>query len=232
MVGKKFNRIAKKWLRAIALTGGATITIVVLLIFVMVLANYYNTEEKQPNSILNKLPETVTSYQPLIEDHLKRTENEEYTAVVLALMMQESGGRGNDPMQASESYCGEIGCIDDPKISIEKGVDYFVSVLEKTNNDVKLALQSYNFGAGFIDYVKENGGSYTQVLAIDFSKKKYEELKHTGIYSCIRTEAEKYNACYGDIYYVDAVLNYYPSALEETSKSVQVAQVSLEAEKK
>ncbi|KGX91142.1 hypothetical protein N781_05500 [Pontibacillus halophilus JSM 076056 = DSM 19796] len=147
------------------------------------------------------------------EDEVRRYAAEEgieaYTDVILALMMQESGGRGDDPMQASESHCGEVGCIEDPETSIKQGVSYFAYTLERAGGDVKLALQSYNFGAGFIDYVKENGGAYTQQLAIDFSAKKYEELKDTGIYSCIREEAEQYDACYGDIYYVDAVLDYY-----------------------
>src|SRR5699024_5509165 len=115
-----------------------------------------------------------------------------------------SGGRGDDPMQASESLCGSVGCITDPEQSIEQGVKYFSQVLERAEGDVKLTLQSYNFGGGFIDYVMDNGGSYTQDLAIDFSAMKYEELKHTGNYSCVRPEAVQYNACYGDIYYVDA----------------------------
>lgn len=224
---RKFNRTTKKWMKAIMLTGVAAASVAFLLVLIMVLANYVKEEETV--STPNNLAEAVTSYQPLIEEHLKDVDKEEYTAVIMALMMQESGGRGNDPMQASESYCGEIGCISDPKVSIDKGVDYFINVLEKTDGDVKLALQSYNFGAGFINYVKENGGSYTQVLAIDFSKQKYEELKDTGDYSCIRTEAEAYDACYGDIYYVDAVMKYYPSALAETSETVQVAQISIEA---
>ena len=32
-----------------------------------------------------------------------------------AMMMQESGGRGDDPMQSSESLCGKVGCINDPE---------------------------------------------------------------------------------------------------------------------
>ncbi|WP_112179560.1 MULTISPECIES: lysozyme family protein [Paraliobacillus] len=226
MMRNKFTRKTKKWLKATLLTGAVTAFVAFVLVVVMILANY--VQEEETNSIPNNLTESVVSYQPLIERHLKEMGKEAYTAVIMALMMQESGGRGNDPMQASESYCGEIGCISDPEVSIDKGIDYFVNVLEKTDGDVKLALQSYNFGEGFIDYVKENGGSYTQVLAIAFSKLKYEELKDTGDYSCIRTEAEAYDACYGDIYYVDAVMSYYPSALAKTSETVQVAQIGLE----
>ncbi|WP_226577294.1 lysozyme family protein [Halobacillus litoralis] len=155
------------------------------------------------------LSRQVLQYEEEVEAYAKQEGIEEYTDILLALMMQESGGRGDDPMQASESYCGSVGCIEDPEKSIEQGVSYFAQTLEMADYDVRLALQSYNFGTGFIDFVMNRGGEYSQELAIEFSAEKYEELKDTGIYSCIREEAEQYDACYGDIFYVDAVLDYY-----------------------
>ncbi|MGG1575567.1 M23 family metallopeptidase, partial [Fictibacillus sp. NRS-1165] len=65
------------------------------------------------------------------------------------------------------------------------------------------------FGGGFIDYVNQRGGHYTKELAMNFSKRQYQKLAHTGIYHCIRPEAVPVNACYGDVGYVDAVLKYY-----------------------
>ncbi|ENH96464.1 hypothetical protein J416_10641 [Gracilibacillus halophilus YIM-C55.5] len=168
-----------------------------------------------------RLTENVLQYKEDVQAALKSYDREEYTGVILALMMQESAGRGNDPMQASESYCGEVGCIDDPSLSIEQGVRYFVNVLEKTNEDVLLTLQSYNFGAGFIDYVQERGGNYTKELAIAFSQEKYQDVKDTGNYSCIREEAEPYRACYGDILYVQSVLDYYPEAKKAVDEDVR-----------
>lgn len=48
-----------------------------------------------------------------------------------------------------------------------------LSILKKCFNeagkDVHLALQVYNFGSGFIGYVKEHGGKYTKKLALEFS---------------------------------------------------------------
>src|SRR5699024_482729 len=78
-------------------------------------------------------------------------------------------------------------------------------------------LQSYNFGGGFIDYVNSNGGEYTFDLAISFSQEQYQKqiaLGNGGIYTCLRAEAVQYNACYGDILYVESVLAYLPSASE------------------
>ncbi|GAA5416424.1 hypothetical protein Pryu01_01459 [Paraliobacillus ryukyuensis] len=212
----------KRLMKASILLIGAIITIGMVLFFVVIFANEVGREEVNPYP----LTEDVISYQPIVEKELAKEAKEEYTAVVLALMMQESAGRGDDPMQASESACGEVGCIDNPNQSIKHGVSYFLDTLEAANGDLELALQSYNFGLGFIDYAVEKEMGYSQDLAIKFSQKKYDELKNTGNYSCLRDEAEEYDACYGDIYYVDAVYKYLPSALEQTDESVQVAQVS------
>lgn len=97
-------------------------------------------------------------------------------------MMQESQGEGNDLMQAAEgshgnlsSYCvglkgsARIGCIKEPNISIEAGVQEFKDVLGKANGDIALALQSYNYGPGFISYALARGG-YSEETAIAFSR--------------------------------------------------------------
>lgn len=219
MAQRKWRK--KKWVKASFLAFSTAITVPVVLLLVVMAANEWFHHKSNPYP----LTDDVISYQPLVEEALSKEGKEEYTAVVLALMMQESGGRGDDPMQASESDCGEVGCIENPEQSIEQGVSYFIDALEAANEDLKLALQSYNFGLGFIDYANEKKAGYSQALAIEFSQSKYQELKDTNNYSCIREEAKKYDACYGDIYYVDAVYNYLPSAFEHTDESVQVAQI-------
>lgn len=93
-----------------------------------------------------QVSDDVLQYREAISRELKKEQLEGQTNVVLALMMQESGGRGNDPMQASESKCGRIGCITSPDESIRYGVKHFASVFRQANKDVKLTLQSYNFG--------------------------------------------------------------------------------------
>ncbi|PGO60783.1 lysozyme family protein [Priestia megaterium] len=146
----------------------------------------------------NVSPE-VMKYQPLLEKYAqKHGLDASYVPIMMALMMQESGGRGNDPMQSSESFCGSVGCISSPELSVDKGVLHFKSVLEKAHYDLKLCLQSYNFGGGFINYVMKNGGKYTPELAISFSQQQYQKVKHTGIYHCVRPEMVPYSACYGD----------------------------------
>lgn len=150
----------------------------------------------------------VEEYRGVIQTYAKKNGVEDHMDVLLAMMMQESGGRGNDPMQASESLCGEVGCIDDPELSIEQGVAYFAKALEAAEGDLELAIQSYNFGIGFVQYVLEREQTFSQELAIQFSQEMYEKAEDPSIYSCLREEAKQYNACYGDIYYVRDVMVY------------------------
>ena len=150
----------------------------------------------------------VLKHKPTIEKYAEEYEVTEHVDVLLAMMIQESKGRGDDPMQSSESYCGQVGCINDPELSIKQGVYYFSENLKAADGDLKLAVQSYNFGKGFIQYAKEQVGQYTQEVAIEFSQKMYEEAPDPSIYSCLREGAEEFNACDGDIYYVRDVMEY------------------------
>ena len=59
---------------------------------------------------------------------------EEYVELIKAVMMQESGGKGTDPMQSSESeynkkYDRKPGAIKDPHYSIECGIQALKSCL-------------------------------------------------------------------------------------------------------
>lgn len=152
--------------------------------------------------------DNVEQYRSSIEAYAQQYDLESEVDTLLAIMMQESGGRGNDPMQSSESLCGEVGCITDPEQSIEQGVAYFKQTLDAANGDRKLAIQSYNFGVGFISYALEQAGKYTPKIAIQFSQEMYERADDQSIYTCKRKEAKQYDACYGDILYVRDVLDY------------------------
>lgn len=213
LIRKKLNIIGLKYKLIIA---GIILALLLLMVVIAgLIATIGGGENDNPIGLgvgQAMVSAEVAQYRGAVFDQLSLFGLSEYTELILALMMQESGGKGNDPMQASESFCGVIGCITDPQLSIEKGVQHFVNVLERANKDIKLALQSYNFGGGFIDYVLNNGGAYTKELAISFSQMMYEKLGHTGIYICHRPSAIEHNACYGDIEYVDAVLKYLPSA--------------------
>lgn len=222
-----FALIPKKWL--IGIVGGLLFltSIMVLGVLIMVTGGFGSDNSNSgsyPESMTGKakVSAEVERYRDLVTKYAKENGIEDKVDLMLALMMQESGGQGNDPMQASESKCGAIGCITSPEESIKYGVKHFKSVLEKAKGDIKLTLQSYNFGGGFIDYVMKRGGKYTKDLAIEFSRMMYAKVAGTGNYSCVRPESASTGACYGDIGYVDAVLKYYQN------DSVEVADLDNE----
>ncbi|WP_077329454.1 lysozyme family protein [Virgibacillus siamensis] len=177
-------------------------------VFILVSILTFRLAEQEFEISRPLINEKVWNYKPVVEKYAKQYGVTEYVDVLLAMMMQESGGRGNDPMQSSESYCGHRGCIDNPERSIEQGVYYFSEAINEADGDLKLAVQSYNFGRGFIDYVHQKSGTYSIEVAIDFSQKMYRSAENQSIYSCLREEAKQYNACYGDIYYVRDVMQY------------------------
>lgn len=143
--------------------------------------------------------EEVQAYTPLIQKYAAAHGIPDYVELIKAVMMQESGGRGGDPMQCSE--CGYNdqypGGITDPEYSINIGIRYLADCLNAAGvtspmdlEHIKLALQGYNFGAGYITWALENYGGYTQANAQEF--------------------ANLHGGNYGDVSYVPNVLRYYP----------------------
>src|SRR5690625_24225 len=185
------------------------IILIVLLSALLVsisLLNFENGVNKiKTNFIFTK---NVEKYRPLVEKYAIENNVEDHVETLLAMMMQESGGRGNDPMQSSESLCGKVGCIEDPEQSIEQGVAYFAKALDLADGEVELAVQAYNFGLGFIHYVEKNNTNYSEEIAIQFSQEMYKNADDPSIYTCLRKGTKELEACYGDIYYVRDVMGY------------------------
>lgn len=130
---------------------------------------------------------------------------EEHVSLLQAIMMQESGGKGNNPMQASESgyntkFPRVPNGITEPEYSIDVGTHTFSDCVKKTNvkdlsdtEHIYLALQGYNYGSGYIDWTISNFGGYSKYNAQHFSDMKKQELNVSG---------------YGDPSYVDHVMRY------------------------
>lgn len=149
----------------------------------------------------------VEAYDPLIRQYAAQHGIPEYVELIKAVMMQESGGRGTDPMQASESgyntrYPNTPGAITDPEYSIDVGARTLAESLRAAEVEnpidmerIKLALQGYNFGNGYISWAVSNYGGYSYANAVEFSTMQAERLGWDG---------------YGDIQYPNHVLRYYP----------------------
>ena len=108
----------------------------------------------------------VEAYEPLIRQYANQYGIGEYVELIKAVMMQESGGRGLDPMQSSEGgfntrYPRKPNGITDPEYSIQCGVQEVKSCLVSAGvenpidmQNIRLALQGYNFGNGYISWAK------------------------------------------------------------------------------
>lgn len=157
---------------------------------------------------LEKAPvsDEVKAYAGLIRLYAAEQGIPEYTELIMAVMMQESGGQGNDPMQASEcalntKYPNTPGGITDPEYSIDVGIQNLAACLSQAGADgpedidrVSLTLQGYNFGSGYISWALANYGGYSELNALEFSSMMAQRLGWPS---------------YGDPYYVQHVMRYY-----------------------
>lgn len=179
---------------------GGWVTLVVIL-FIVLFGGGSSSSSYTPVSA------EVEAYTPIIRNYARQYGIEEYTELIKAVMMQESGGRGLDPMQSSESgyntrYPREPNGITDPAYSIEVGVQTLVACLSEAQVEnpidmarIKLALQGYNYGNGFIPWAITNYGGYSIAAAVEFSDMQAANLGWNS---------------YGDKQYAAHVLRYYP----------------------
>lgn len=157
----------------------------------------------------NQLSPQVIAHTQTLQKYADEYEIPHFLNALQAIMMQESGGKGNDPMQASEcaynkKYPNVPNGITDPDYSIQVGVQNFAECLKQAEcNDpldipkLSLALQGYNFGNGYISWALQNFGTYSQGNAKVFAE---EQARKHGWKS------------YGDPEYVPHVLRYYQFA--------------------
>ena len=183
--------------------GTALILLLVITLFIGVFAAL--SDNSTVGSTYEPLSPEVIAYQETIEKYAKQYEMEDYVPIISAVMMQESGGKGTDPMQASEcpyntKYPQKPNGIEEPEYSIEVGIHYLSDCFKQAgvkdifdNDHISLALQGYNYGNGYIQWAITNFGGYSKANAKVFSDQKKAELGWD---------------TYGDPYYVEHVMRY------------------------
>ena len=186
-----------KW---IAAGGGAFLLVFILIVGIIAGAAFSSSSESSES-----LSDEVLAYTSVIQQYASQYGIPEYVSAIQAIMMQESGGRGTDPMQCSESpyntrFSHSPGSITDPDYSIEVGVQTFADCISQAGcsspqdmDKLKLAWQGYNYGNGYIGWALQRGG-YTEANALQFSQ---EQAASHGWSS------------YGDPEYVPHVMRYY-----------------------
>ncbi len=191
---------------ASAIAAGGWIAIIVILICVLFGAAFYVFGDDSSANYTPVSPE-VEAYTPVIQKYASECGISEYVELIKAVMMQESGGRGTDPMQCSESpynkRCSHApGSIKDPEYSIRCGIQYLADCLKQARckspvdmSNIRLALQGYNYGNGYIPWAIKRDGGYTVENAALFSDMQAKKHGWSG---------------YGDKQYPAHVLRYYP----------------------
>ena len=197
---------AMQQLISLAAAGGGTVLVLVVVLLVMCFAGMMLGSDEEDLEVI-PVSEEVKAYEPLIRQYAKEHGVEDYVLLIEAVMMQESGGRGTDPMQCSECgfntrYPNTPGGIPEPEYSIDVGIQNLADCLQIAQCEspvdmdaIKLALQGYNYGQGYITWAMNKYGEYSKANAVEFSLKT----------------AESYGwSSYGDMDYVPHVLRYYP----------------------
>ena len=197
---------AKALYTAIAAGGVASILVIVVIVLIGCGAVIFGSQEDASTETL-PLSAEVEAYEPVIRRYAKQYGIPDYVLLIQAVMMQESGGRGNDPMQASEcsfntQYPRIPGGITDPEYSIAVGIQNLADCLQTAEAEspidldhIQLALQGYNYGSGYVTWALEKYGEYSRANAIEFSMKMADQMGWNS---------------YGDKQYVPHVLRYYP----------------------
>lgn len=129
----------------------------------------------------------------------------EYAPLVAAVMMQESGGNAElvngDVMMCAEGMGHPVGT----PISVEESIDFGTGLLADLLHQagasgpadiskISLALQSYNFGGGYLNWAVSKYGGYSKENALEYSQQQAAAMGWSG---------------YGDPEYVNHVLRYY-----------------------
>lgn len=115
----------------------------------------------------------VLAYRPLVRQTLISQSSPIDENLILAMIYTESKGKGQDILQASESRTGQVGQITSPEASLQAGLELLnqnLSLAANKETDIWTAVQAYNLGTSYIDYVAENGGKSSVALARIFSR--------------------------------------------------------------
>ena len=186
-----------------ALMAGGGAVFVVLILIVGLIGGAAFLGNSQSSEVLSA---EVLAHTPAIQKYASEFGIPEYVSAIQAIMMQESGGRGTDPMQASEcpyntQYPNTPGAIQDADYSIKVGIQYYADCVREAGcespqdmDKLKLSLQGYNYGNGYISWALEKFGGYSKVNALQFSQEQAAAHGWSG---------------YGDPEYVPHVMRYY-----------------------
>lgn len=177
-----------------------------LLIVVLMMVGAAQTTDTSSSSVSSEnISPEVEKYRSVVTQYCQQDGIPNMVDAILAIMMQESGGTGNDVMQSSESLGSPPDSLS-PEDSIRAGVAAFArnykTAQEVKHNQFETALQGYNFGNGYVSWAIKRDGGYTKENAVEFAR-----IHSHGQKRIIGAQG-KYVWAYGDQDYVDHVERY------------------------
>lgn len=170
---------AVKTLMAAITAGGWIVVLLIVIVGVIGGAMFSSGSQSQ-----EPLSQEVQAYTPTIQKYANQYGIPEYVSSLQAIMMQESGGRGADPMQSSECpyntrFPNSPNAINDPEYSIQVGVQYYASCVAEARctspqdmDKLRLSWQGYNYGNGYISWAIQKFGGYSAQNALQFSQEQ------------------------------------------------------------
>ncbi len=175
------------------------------------------------------LSKEVLALKDNVLKELKKYGKEQYIYLYLAVIEQESHGKCEDVFQCSESLGKPPNSISKEE-SIKQGVKYLSGMLDKAKvtsptdiEHIKIALQAYNFGGGFIDFAAK----YLQKDNFQAVVDKYAKEKSNGVKNKPPRDEQLGTWKYGDQHYTDHVLRYYYNDETGADKDVEIKGIEL-----
>lgn len=191
---------AASWIGGMLGAPVVAIILVIVIVFAIMAISFSSCNSNQNST---PLPQAVENYRPTVSFYAAEYGMTDYVDLILAVMAQESGGEGDDPMQAAEGefnteYPHKPNGIENAEYSIQCGIQELKKALQLAGctspydlDKIKLALQGYNYGTGWFSYAN---GSYSEAKALAFSQMMAAKMGWSR---------------YGDPQYVSHVLRYY-----------------------
>lgn len=229
--GKKIGKSSKQALETglkagnpagwtvLAVAGGGIILIVISFILLLFLCVAEGNDTSHTIPIVKTFSVKTESYRNDVLKEAEKYHMEKYINLFLAVMEVESHGSGNDVFQCSESLGRPRNSLSVQE-SIVQGVKYLTACIKEAKvqspsdfDNIRTAVQGYNFGNGYIPWAMKKDGGWTQENALEFARIHSKGIKRKGD-SYIK-RAGPWN--YGDQYYADHVMEYYASETEASA---------------
>lgn len=156
----------------------------------------------------------ILQWEHLVREACEKYGILEYVNMILAIIQVESGGdaeRFPDIMQASESQGLSPNTIDDPELSIDRGTHYFAQLLSKARElhlDDRAALQAYNYGEDFLNWLANTNKQYSFFHAELYAREKSNRQTVRYTHPVALAHGFSWRYAYGNMFYVPIVTNY------------------------